>query len=363
MLHYHTKLVLRMIDQTPRAIIGIGIVSAIYLWTYSEFIPMSYLLLWIFLQSMFVLFRYKNARTLQKYIEEGNALKVQKHTTYFFISMIISVFIWNGAVGAAFLFAPTPYEILTLLIVVGIVTGAIPSLASMYHIYVIYFILMMIPQVAIMLSYGDLIHLSAAGLILTYIPLILALTKSIYDNQKENISIHDTLQTNIDELYTLSITDSLTHTYNRRYFFETAQNIISISKRNNQLVSLVMIDIDHFKNVNDTHGHLAGDIILINLVKEIKGLIRESDVLARMGGEEFAVLLHMSSLENANVIAEKIRQTIEEKLFTYQEFVIPITVSLGTATLVNKEGDIESLYKEADDNLYKAKETGRNKVN
>jgi diguanylate cyclase (GGDEF)-like protein len=352
-----------MIDQTPKAIMGVLIVSTIYLWTYSEFIPMPYLLLWIFFQSMFILFRWKNARTLRKHIEEGNTPKIQEHTTYFFISMIISILIWNGAVWAAFLFAPTPYEILTLLIVVGIVTGAIPSLASMYHIYVIYFLLMMLPQFAIMLSYGDTIHLSAASLTLVYMPLILAFTKSIYDNQRENISIHDSLQSNIDKLYTLSITDSLTHTYNRRYFFETAQNIISISKCNNQLLSLVMIDIDHFKNVNDSHGHLAGDIILINLVKEIKSLIRESDVLARMGGEEFAILLHMTSLENANVIAEKIRQVIEEKVFTYQETVIPITVSLGTATLVNKENDIESLYKEADDNLYKAKETGRNKVN
>ncbi|WP_159820865.1 GGDEF domain-containing protein [Colwellia sp. 20A7] len=123
-----------------------------------------------------------------------------------------------------------------------------------------------------------------------------------------------------------------------------------------------MIDIDYFKKINDTYGHHAGDFILIFLVKKIEGILRKSDVFSRIGGEEFTILLNDTSLYGAKVIADKIRQTIEDKMFMYKELTIGITVSIGISVLNKEYPSIESLYKQADKQLYIAKESGRNRV-
>lgn len=245
--NYHTQLIERMIDQTPKAILGVIIVSVVYFLTYLIFIPIEYLMLWVFFQIIFLLFRYKNIKTLEKLIENNEMLEIQKHTKYFFISMVISAILWNIAVILGLLFAPTPYEILTLLMVVGLITGSVLAVSSLYTVYLTYFIIMLFPQFFIMLSYGDRLHLSAAAFTLAYIPLMFMLTKSIYNHQIENILVKDSLQSSVDEFHALSITDSLTDTYTRRHFFDTAKSHITLSMREATPLSLLMIDIDYLK--------------------------------------------------------------------------------------------------------------------
>lgn len=287
----------------------------------------------------------------------------KKHIKYLFIGTVLSAVLWNVAVVLGCLFAPVPYEMLMLLMIVGTVTAAVLSFGSLHAIYLSYFAIMITPQIFIMLSYGDSLHYFSAVLVFAYIPFVLPVTKAMYDNQLENIRMQDSLKGKVDEFHTTSITDFLTNIYTRRYFFNIAKNHISLSIRQNRPLSLLMIDIDHFKNINDTYGHLVGDKILIEVAQALQSIIRDSDILARIGGEEFAVLLQNTSTDDTIKIAQNIRKVIEEKVFIFDDIKISVTVSIGTSKLAKNIINLESLYKDADDNLYLAKKNGRNRVN
>ena len=178
-----------------------------------------------------------------------------------------------------------------------------------------------------------------------------------------------------DEIYRLTTTDGLTQVYNKRYFLQEMEREMSRCLRYQRDLSLVMIDIDHFKPVNDTYGHLAGDHILKQCAQRIVDSIRRDDIFARYGGEEFTLLLPEIEKSQAVTTAEKIRRTIESEPFRFDGAVIEITLSLGVADLqeyLQKSGtDVErdsddispfAFIKLADDRLYKAKEQGRNRV-
>ncbi len=153
--------------------------------------------------------------------------------------------------------------------------------------------------------------------------------------------------------------DSLTGAYNRHYFYEIAKNIISLSKRDKKHLSLAMIDIDKFKDINDTYGHDSGDKVLQATVKEIKAHIRNSDVFVRFGGEEFVLLLPNTDLDQALVISEKIRNIIES---CNTVDGISLTISVGVSEFIESIDDIDSILKRADIALYNAKKSGRNRV-
>jgi diguanylate cyclase (GGDEF)-like protein len=128
-------------------------------------------------------------------------------------------------------------------------------------------------------------------------------------------------------------------------------------------VSLVMFDVDHFKKVNDTHGHLAGDAVLKDVSQRIRPRIRREDLFARYGGEEFACVLPSTALPGGIVFAEHLRTLIEERPTSFEDKMIPFTISLGVTTLHRENGvDPAGLIKRADDNLYAAKRGGRNRV-
>ena len=178
-----------------------------------------------------------------------------------------------------------------------------------------------------------------------------------------------------DEIYRLTTTDGLTQVYNKRYFLKEMEREMSRSIRYDRDLSLVMSDIDHFKAINDTYGHLAGDYVLKQVAQRIVGHIRRDDVFARYGGEEFVILLPEIAKPKAMSIAEKIRRLIESEPFEFDNVSIPVTLSMGVAGLdeylaaepsglEEHSQDINcfAFIKIADDRLYKAKEGGRNQV-
>jgi diguanylate cyclase (GGDEF)-like protein len=165
------------------------------------------------------------------------------------------------------------------------------------------------------------------------------------------------------ELEQLSITDALTQIFNRRFFMERIRQEVKRVNRYGSSVSLLMIDIDHFKKVNDTHGHQAGDVVLAGVAGVVKRRLRETDVLARYGGEEFVLIATPMELNGAVTLAERIRSLVEESEFEYSTKRIKVTVSIGVSTWVPKMKDnFEELVRLADDALYGAKEEGRNRV-
>jgi diguanylate cyclase (GGDEF)-like protein len=123
-----------------------------------------------------------------------------------------------------------------------------------------------------------------------------------------------------------------------------------------------MFDIDHFKLINDEHGHLAGDVVLKELARLVQARIRRDEILARYGGEEFVVMLPETDLEGAAALAETLRARVEEHPFTFQSDRISVTISLGCAVLCDADRSATELLKRADERLYEAKRSGRNRV-
>jgi two-component system, cell cycle response regulator len=165
------------------------------------------------------------------------------------------------------------------------------------------------------------------------------------------------------EGYRQTITDGMTGVHNKRYLLELLDRDIGMAARLGNQLSLLMIDIDHFKKINDSYGHLAGDQALKELCRRIEPRLRSTDVLARYGGEEFAVVLPATPREGALQVAETLRVVIENAPFTHEQTKIPATISLGLATTdPGTPITVTELIKRADDNLYEAKRSGRNRV-
>ena len=157
--------------------------------------------------------------------------------------------------------------------------------------------------------------------------------------------------------------DNLTQLYNKKYFIDTLSKEFSFSRRNRQPLSLMMIDIDHFKKVNDTHGHVAGDHVLRSLGTYLLKHLRLENIGARYGGEEFAVILRNVASPLAFTIAERLRKAIEADPIQYRSKAIPITISVGIATFENGNFQtLEDLIQKADECLYEAKAAGRNRT-
>ena len=189
-------------------------------------------------------------------------------------------------------------------------------------------------------------------------------TKKLTETNKELCTLLDEREVLLKELKLLAVTDSMTNLYNRRYFNEISNNIVNLSKRENKELSIIILDIDKFKNVNDTYGHQFGDDVIISLSQILLKNQRKSDIICRYGGEEFVILLPYTSIETAFDIAEKIRIIVESlKLTLPTSEVFQFTISLGISK-VNKDEDldIQPALKRADNALYEAKCFGRNKV-
>jgi two-component system, cell cycle response regulator len=177
-------------------------------------------------------------------------------------------------------------------------------------------------------------------------------------------SYHDTIEERFQEhLYNSATRDMLTHAFNKRFFDEQLRREMSHSARHGAALSLMLLDIDHFKTVNDTFGHLAGDVVLREVAARIAATLRVSDVFCRIGGEEFGVLLRETPQQGAEILAERLRHLIEQATLVYGDATIRVTVSLGIAVYDRAAHPAPNAFlDDADKCLYQAKQKGRNRV-
>ena len=205
-----------------------------------------------------------------------------------------------------------------------------------------------------------------------FIFIIIFTINSIYSREISITKLNKTLERKVSirtkelrdankKLIEISIKDYLTNIPNRRHFFEIGTKSLHIAKRENSDLSVICIDIDLFKNINDTYGHNIGDEILKLISSNMNKYIRKSDVIARIGGEEFSILLNNTNEENAYLLAEKIRTQIESSIYKNGKIEIKTTISLGISQLRAEDDDLDSIIIRADKALYEAKNTGRNK--
>ena len=165
-----------------------------------------------------------------------------------------------------------------------------------------------------------------------------------------------------EEIYRLKTTDGLTGANNKRAFEEELQREFHRFLRYHRPLILVMFDIDHFKNVNDTYGHLAGDRVLSEIGRIIGGAVRAEDTFCRYGGEEFSLLLPETTIEEGRAIAERLRAAVESARFEFDDVAIPITISGGVAEATAEMGEPARFVAAADERLYAAKRGGRNRI-
>ena len=212
-------------------------------------------------------------------------------------------------------------------------------------------------------------QLLKTGLITTITALFFALFTSgtIYysameRSRKEKERLEHLVKERTKEIEELSKTDSLTGLWNRHFLEETLEMEFKRARRHNHDITLLLIDLDHFKYVNDTYGHMAGDEVLREISQRILGCLRETDFLGRYGGEELVVILPLTSLSKAAKVANIILNTVSEKPVIFESKSIQVTTSIGMSDLRNSHKNISDVFAEADKALYNAKELGRNRV-
>ena len=207
------------------------------------------------------------------------------------------------------------------------------------------------------------------AIIISLIALFFALLTSgliyftaIEQSRKEKERLEHLVEIRTKEIELLSKTDSLTSLWNRRYLEENLASEFKRAKRYKHELSIMIIDLDHFKNINDTYGHLAGDEVLRQISARIKESQRETDFIGRYGGEEIVVILPDTTLEMSSVVANTIREIIAEKPVEFEGTSIPVTTSIGISSLRENHSEYPLIFAEADEALYNAKQLGRNRV-
>ncbi len=189
------------------------------------------------------------------------------------------------------------------------------------------------------------------------------LEEKVEERTADLVAANERLSILNQELEQISITDGLTQVFNRRFFMERIRQEVKRVSRYGSSASLLMIDIDYFKKVNDTYGHLAGDAVLAGVAGLIKGKLRETDVLARYGGEEFVLIATPMENNGAAVLAERIRDMVEKHTFRHEGRDIRVTISIGVSSWSPAiRENYDELVRLADGALYAAKEDGRNRV-
>jgi len=175
---------------------------------------------------------------------------------------------------------------------------------------------------------------------------------------RARVKTHVKLKLFNDRLFSLAMRDGLTSLYNRHFLFDEARRLLSKAKRNREDMSVIMLDIDHFKLINDQHGHQVGDDVLKAIANELKISTRNEDIAARYGGEEFVIVLTNCDVNMAKEKAENIRVAIER----LEPNGFKVTSSFGIVELNTKHKNFDDILKDADDALYEAKDGGRNRV-
>jgi two-component system, cell cycle response regulator len=179
------------------------------------------------------------------------------------------------------------------------------------------------------------------------------------------LRLMDDLELNaLHALHESTLRDPLTRLYNRRYFDERLRSEYSFAERHRAPLALLVIDIDHFKRVNDEHGHLAGDFVLQLVAASIQRIMRPEDVVARYGGEEFVVIARNTTLRNGEIFAERIRARVAALEARWCDTSLAVTVSVGVTAIDegNSHTSVEAMLQTADDALYEAKALGRNRI-
>ncbi len=273
-------------------------------------------------------------------------------------TLVFASLMWGAVVFVMPADSPL-YQSVIFFFLIGMAGGAISTYSALRFMALTAMLSVMLPTVIWLLWQGQPLQLGMAAGALLFMTAALRATKVLSTALHNSFQLARDLQNAKDRYEKLAQTDFLTGLNNRRAFYEHGQPLVNYCERNKRPLSAIMLDADHFKRINDTHGHIAGDAVLHRLAQVLAMAIRKSDVCGRMGGEEFAILLPDTTIEAACALAEKLRQSIEETPVMHEGVQLRFTASIGVSA-----GDTTStsLLHCSDSALYRAKAEGRNRV-
>jgi diguanylate cyclase (GGDEF)-like protein len=307
------------------------------------------------------LFRLAHVHVSKKAVDNGSHQKI--HNAVFVASILLTALAWG--MGSAFFLLYSDEQTLHLLMIistVGLCAGGVMSFMPLLYLAGAYNLLMLVPGIAAVFIKGDVPSLGIAMILYSsYLVLISLRGNQEYWTALENEYL---LEEKTRELEITSRTDVLTGLYNRRYFDELFELEWGLSSRRKTPLTLLICDIDHFKKVNDTYGHPAGDEYLKLISRYIQEVFqRETDMVARYGGEEFVVLLPDRDAEHTRELAQRLGKKIETAVLEFNGEKIQTTISQGVTSCIPKPGmDRDILLTRADNAMYAAKNAGRNKI-
>jgi len=332
-------------------------VSLLVCWVLWDYTDTRILLIWfgfMFLSTLTRLYLSLDYFRTQRATQE-----TWQHARRYVAALIASTLIWG--VGALFIMPKdSPLgQAFTMFILIGMAGGVLATYSAHRSTAITGMLAILLPVTLWLYSQPGKLHLGMAIGSTIFIVVTLRGAKILSDAMHRNFHLGYELQHAYEEADTRSKIDALTGINNRRSFFECGEQISSYCERNGLPLSAIAMDADHFKRINDTHGHHFGDITLSQIGKILQAEFRKSDVLGRLGGEEFAILLPDTPLNQAQELAEKLRQTIAATPIGCQDKQLSITVSIGVAS---GSYNLETLLPQADAAMYQAKTEGRNRT-
>lgn len=316
------------------------------------------LLIWlgvIVLSSFFRLFLFLTYRHKRPQGDE-----VLKWERPYFITLIMSSSIWGVGVVLLSYNLSFIYQTIAYFILMGMAGSALTVYSAIRYFSVSTVAIILLPITLWFLFLGNSTSIMMSALGIIFMISAYRATLVLSDSLHFSYMLTHALGRAKEEAERLASIDMLTGINNRRAFTELAKNQVEYCKRHKYPVSAIVIDADHFKNINDTHGHASGDAALQHLSQILKNLTRASDIIGRIGGEEFAVLLTSTNVNDAMLVAEKLKNWIADNPVHIDDKYFSMTVSIGVASDDNYE--LEPLLNNADKAMYKAKHAGRNQV-
>jgi diguanylate cyclase (GGDEF)-like protein len=277
----------------------------------------------------------------------------------YWVTLVLSASIWGGGALAIMPAYDILAQALVMLFTVGMSVSAVSCYSAYRYMTVVSIVLVLFPSAIWLLFQPTVLQVGIGGAVLVFASFVFSATRKLSDALETAFRLTREMEMAHSISTRAAQTDELTGLKNRRAFFEQAQRLYNHCQNYQLPLCAVMLDMDHFKHINDTYGHQVGDQVLRQMGVVICKFFRESDIHGRLGGEEFAVLLPETSLEAAQNLAEELIQSIAG-LMTGP--VHCITASVGVASMETSDKDLHSLMSNADKALYRAKARGRNQV-
>lgn len=285
---------------------------------------------------------------------------VLKWENPYFITLMMSSFIWGAGVVLLSYKLPFLYQVITYFFLIGMAGSALTVYSAIRYFSISTVSIILLP-ITLLFLYSEenaAVMMAIAGII--FMVSAFRATRILSDTLHYSFLLTHALGRAKEEAESLASTDMLTGLNNRRAFTELSNNQIEYCKRHEHPVSAIIIDVDHFKSINDSRGHAAGDSALQHLAKILQNTTRASDIIGRIGGEEFAVLLTCTHISEAALIAEKLKDWVAAHPVHVEDEYFSMTVSVGVAS--DESYNLESILSLADKAMYKAKQAGRNQV-